>query len=196
MIRRNKLITTFLTLSSCAIITIPLISTQNNEQQFNISYINIDNIYTNNLTKSYTPNKNTILNIPKTKKGYIFLNWVDSKYNFPLDYIPALETGNIILKPILIKEYIGFSEAERDFLLSKKQNPILKQLLTNISLANGYDKFKLQEEFVYQFKNKIEAGVEQLIENLELQSYYINQNPKNYRGGALFQVLKQCQIRF
>ncbi|MDJ1647861.1 hypothetical protein QMA90_02855 [Mycoplasma sp. M6879] len=38
-----------------------------------ISYINTDNIFTNNLTTNYISNKNILLNIPKTKKDIYFL---------------------------------------------------------------------------------------------------------------------------
>ncbi|MDJ1645492.1 hypothetical protein QLQ80_00090 [Mycoplasma sp. M5725] len=161
------------------IIASPLVSIKQTDKQFTIYYSEIDNIYTNNLTRSYISNQITNLNIPKTKEGYIFVNWVYEKYNFPLNYIPSLETGDIVLKPNLIKEYQGFKEAKRDFLSSNNRNANLVKLLDEIIISHGYKKLKLQEEFTQEFNN-FKLNQKSLIENVDLENEVSDQDLKTH----------------
>ncbi|MDJ1646387.1 hypothetical protein [Mycoplasma phocimorsus] len=178
----NKKIKTLLATISVPIITLPLISTKNFGKQFSIYYSEIDNIYINNLTRSYTANQNTNLNIPKTKEGYIFVNWVYEKYNFPLDNISSLETGDIVLKPNLIKEYQGFKEAKISFLSSNNKDIKLLKLLDKIVLSYGYKKLKLQEEFTEEYNN-LNLNEEIIIENVDLENESLEQDIKNHLQG-------------
>ncbi|MDJ1647501.1 hypothetical protein [Mycoplasma phocimorsus] len=178
----NKKIKTLLAAISVPIITLSLISVKDSGKQFSIYYSEIDNIYINNLTRSYMANQNTNLNIPKTKEGYIFVNWIYEKYNFPLDNISSLETGDIVLKPNLIKEYQGFKEAKRSFLSSNNRDINLLKLLDKIVLSHGYKKLKLQEEFTEEYNN-LKLNEESTIENVDLKNEFSEQDIKNHLQG-------------
>ncbi|MDJ1647061.1 hypothetical protein [Mycoplasma phocimorsus] len=178
----NKKIKTLLAAISVPIITLSLISVKDSGKQFSIYYSEIDNIYINNLTRSYMANQNTNLNIPKTKEGYIFVNWIYEKYNFPLDNISSLETGDIVLKPNLIKEYQGFKEAKRGFLSSNNRDINLLKLLDKIVLSHGYKKLKLQEEFTEEYNN-LKLNEESTIENVDLKNEFSEQDIKNHLQG-------------
>ncbi|MDJ1646082.1 hypothetical protein QLQ80_03260 [Mycoplasma sp. M5725] len=190
----NKKIKTLLATISAPIITLPLISTKNFGKQFSIYYSEIDNIYINNLTRSYTANQNTNLNIPKTKEGYIFVNWVYEKYNFPLDNISSLETGDIVLKPNLIKEYQGFKEAKISFLSSNNKDIKLLKLLDKIVLSYGYKKLKLQEEFTEEYNN-LKLNEESIIENVDLENESLEQDIKNHLQGFVSNTLTFPEAR-
>ncbi|MDJ1646516.1 hypothetical protein [Mycoplasma phocimorsus] len=178
----NKKFRMLLAAISIPIIIFSLISVKDSEKEFSIYYVETDNIYTNNLTRNYITNKNTILNIPKTKEGYIFVNWVDKKYKFPLEYISSLETGDIILKPNLIKEYQEFGEAKRNFLSLKTKNQNLLKLLEEINLTYGYEKLKLQKEFTKEFNNN-KLNEENIIENIDLEKEFFEENIKSHLQG-------------
>ncbi|MDJ1646904.1 hypothetical protein QL287_01125 [Mycoplasma sp. M6620] len=124
---------------------------------FNIKYQNTNNIETNQLIKKYNNKIDVPLTFPKAKNGLIFVNWVDIKNNFPLNFIPAGEQRDIILQPYLIKEYNNFSSKKMLFLQLIEQNilnqefeyvALIKEILNKEEYATGYNKYNLQREFI------------------------------------------------
>ncbi|MDJ1646916.1 hypothetical protein [Mycoplasma phocimorsus] len=139
---------------------------------FKIKYENIQHIIDKNLTNEYDNKVNTPLKVPKTKKGYIFVNWEEKETKIALDKIPSGWNSDIILIPYVIKEYKDFSATKQLFLLqlsnysNKNLVDNIKKLIAEEEKAQGFNKFDLQQEIfnsITTLNNILNKGAEESV---------------------------------
>ncbi|MDJ1647883.1 hypothetical protein [Mycoplasma phocimorsus] len=139
---------------------------------FKIKYENIQHIIDKNLTNEYDNRVNTPLKVPKTKKGYIFVNWEEKETKIALDKIPSGWNSDIILIPYVIKEYKDFSATKQLFLLqllnysNKNLVDNIKKLIAEEEKAQGFNKFDLQQEIfnsITTLNNILNKGAEESV---------------------------------
>ncbi|MDJ1646311.1 hypothetical protein [Mycoplasma phocimorsus] len=139
---------------------------------FKIKYENIQHIIDKNLTNEYDNKVNTPLKVPKTKKGYIFVNWEEKETKIALDKIPSGWNSDIILIPYVIKEYKDFSATKQLFLLQlsnySNKNLVnnIKKLIAEEEKAQGFNKFDLQQEIfnsITTLNNILNKGAEESV---------------------------------